>query len=211
MAALIPEGGSRWSPLPAALPSAAAPGHAWAAAGDPETFPRDRRAPSGSAGAQGTPEGAEGQAQGLSCRDGDPRANVGCSRVGERSPRCPRETRVGAVPSGGHGCGRAPLSAAISAAFPSAAAAAREPLFPFTNMPCGQAQPPRRFPSAATFTRALGPLVPRMIVKCLYGQEINLLSKVSHHRLGLRGVFTARVGSEVGDARPPANPCTARG
>lgn len=86
---------------------------------------------------------------------------------------------------------------------------------PVTNMPCGQAQPPRRFPSVATFARALGPLVPRITVKCLYGQQVNLCCKFSHYRLGRlrgggRGGF-ARVGSEVGDARLAANPYIACG
>lgn len=109
---------------------------------------------------------------------------------GESAARGARERRGSrAASSGVHGCGRAPLSAAISAAFPSAAAAAREPLSSVTNMPCGQVQPPRRFPSVATFTRALGPLLPRMIVKRLYGQQINVLCKVRRYRLGLRGVL----------------------
>lgn len=129
-----------------------------------------------------------------------------CGDIPGRASAARGRRRSRAVPSGGHGCGRAPLSAAISAAFPSAAAAAREPLFPVTNMPCGQAQPPRRFPSVATFTQALGPLVPRITAKCLY-RQINLPCKVSHYRLGrLRRGRISRVGSEVGDARTGRTP-----
>lgn len=50
------------------------------------------------------------------------------------------------VPAGGHGCRRAPLSPVISAAFPAAAAASREPLFPVTAFPAGELSPHGGFP-----------------------------------------------------------------
>lgn len=192
MAALIPAGGTDGTLAHCPLPALCGRARTRVGnCGDPKPRPRPP-GPERLWGAQGTPEGWRGGGRDSPAAGTGTRGSVWGVPGAGAQPAVPGAGEGGGQSLGGPGCGRAPLSAAIPAAFPAAAAAAaREPLSPVTNVPCGRAQPPQRFPSVATFTRALGPLVPREIVKCLLGQEINLLCKVSHCRLGLRGVYCA--------------------
>lgn len=147
-AALIPEGGGRRNPWPLPCPLRPRPatrtrvGIRGGSRSPPEIagLPAALRCPrdSGAGGGAGAVtllrqgRGPEGQ-----CGDVPGRASAA------RGARWRRRSR--AVPSGGHGCGRAPLSAAISAAFP-AAAAAWEPFSPSQTCPAGKRSPHGDFP-----------------------------------------------------------------
>lgn len=134
VAALIPEGESRWNlcPLPCLLrPRPAARTRVGSSGGSRSPRPRSLgsellcgcpRDTGGCGGAGAVTPLRQGRGPEGQCGDIPGRASAA------RGAR--RRRGSGAAPSGGHGCGRAPLSAAISAAFPSAAAAAREPLPP---------------------------------------------------------------------------------
>lgn len=168
-------------PLPTALRPATA--HAWAAAGDPAAPARDRWAPSGSA----LPKGQRRVWRGRSSDS----LVAGTGSTG--SMRGAQPAVPGRVAGSPLGRARRRLSAAsrsYSGSFSFCCCGCWGTTFPRHKHALRASSAPRRFPSVAAFTRALGPVVPRIIVKCLYGKQINLLCKASHYRLGrLRGVF----------------------
>lgn len=145
--------------MPAVLPSDSPPWrhvHSWAAARDPTT-PRQRSP--GSKPRCGCPRDTEGEGRDMRC---DPPV-AGTAAEAQRGD-CPGRAstargthgRRGSqpVPTGGDECRRVQLNAVTSRLFlRCCCCGCSRTTFPPHNMPRGQTQPPRRFPSAATFKR----------------------------------------------------------